>query len=187
MPDIQNYVLENFEEDRPNIAPRAIQLLPLAVRLNSKWLELECFRSLAFRRRPISREELIALGPKMMAQATYVRERVRTAILSSGLPKAISLHASCSEPLSCFYFITQKVQANMTANPRNLYNFRSSDEDEADIFDISIKDTEFIGSKLCDDCQPIVNELSELIRFSDELSQEVHKCVQDSKLLVADK
>lgn len=150
MTGVEKCILDQLAADTSNISSEAVKLLSWAKRGAHEALQLECFRRLAHRRRPMSHTEMAALGIHVTAQVMYVRERFRTLLLATDdLPPDIQLHNRCTQRSTCAKKIFDEIVSNLHDSPRDI-----PEQDASDVFNIKVP------SSLCSSCKPKAVELA---------------------------
>lgn len=189
MADIQDFILSKLEGGNPDVvAQEAVRLLRLATSISHNGLELECLRMLTYRCRPISHTEGATLGGVTTAKIAFIRERVRTLLLSSPTEfrGIILLHNSCHSRAPCQQAILTGVIKNVTAHSE--YDSTRGDHD---IFKISMyhprndpKDPRWDSynkfryyDEVCLLCGPIVDELAGSLKKA-RLDTEIRECIK---------
>lgn len=168
MDSTRKYILSKLANDRPNIPSKAIPLLRLAIHYDEapENLKLECLRTLAYRRKSISRQESTALGEEATYMVMLVRERVRGCFFSNQLLENIDVSASCKNPVACRDAIYQQLACNLSSE-----SAIKSDRDKSDIFRMSRVDG------LCSSCHPERLTLASSLKFN-LLDQEIQRCME---------
>jgi hypothetical protein len=168
MDSTRKYILARLGDDKPNIPSKAIPLLKLVVQYEEapKNLKLECLRTLAYRRKPISRHEATALGREATYQVMLVRERVRSCFFSNQILANIDVSDSCDNPEACKDAIYQQIASNMSSESTS-----KSGGDKSDIFRMAKVDG------LCHFCHPQRLMLASSLKIN-LLDQEIQRCME---------
>ncbi|KAH7332542.1 hypothetical protein B0J17DRAFT_151299 [Rhizoctonia solani] len=154
MVGIQEYILDQLAGDITYISPVPDKLFQWATRASHQALMAESLRIFAYRRLPLSPEEVITLG-EHAAQVMFARERVRTTILSqptTWLEDEIHPHNMCSRRSRCRLVVLKAIIQNLTTSPNKLPK-----DDVSDILQVA-------PDGLCPRCQPIRVELARVLR-----------------------
>lgn len=175
MTGVQNFILARLQDDKGEIKTTPVRLLGWAIRseLPLEVLKLECFLTLAYRRRPLSETEVNLLGGKATAEVIRVREKIRGLFLSNStsaesLLSHIHTHSSCTRNLYCRTVAFKQIIHNMTKDdPTN-------EQDDSDIFQIDSP------NHLCDwgrcASKSSLDDISPSLRKA-VLDDEVRRCV----------
>jgi hypothetical protein len=120
MVDIQEYILDQLAADVTSLPSSPEGLLHWAIRCSHQALTVAILRFFAYRRLPLSPEEVITLG-EHTARVMFVRERVRTKFLSSSsrLVHDISPHNMCTKRTECRQIVIEAISHNMTCSLSN--------------------------------------------------------------------
>ncbi|CAE6349352.1 unnamed protein product [Rhizoctonia solani] len=157
MAGIREYILDQLAGDLTSIPSSPEKLLRWGISSSHQSLILEMLRFFAYRRLPLSEEEVITLG-EHAARVMFVRERVRTTFLSNPLVRFgrdISPHNMCSKRTECRKFIIEAIVQNMTGSPNEIPK-----DDASDIFQVT-------SNRVCAQCQPIKLEMARTLRKGD--------------------